>query len=207
MVPLSVPGPHRRSKAKKKDPTLVKAIGSVSLQKLPQEEAMKLLEVFMILDSGKTGFLDKDNLVIFFRSMGWVWSDDEVEMAVLASLGGGKRESMAHLVEKKQKWSMPEVLRMADRFYKDRFDVKRDKQGVLDSFTSFSDPEGDVHMMRADLQKILGNDQIPKMDRLLLDLGYERKQLGFELDEIGERMADFLDEPFQPEFTDRVAIA
>ena len=95
---------------------------------------------------------------------------------------------------------------MADRFYKDRFDVKRDKQGVLDSFTSFSDPEGDVHMMRADLQKILGNDQIPKMDRLLLDLGYERKQLGFELDEIGERMADFLDEPFQPEFTDRVAI-
>lgn len=201
----SVAAKAQKTQTQKRNQEMIKLTGSVSLHKLPHAEAMRLMNVFKILDNENTGYLDKENLVVFFRAMGWVWSDDEMESAILSSLGGGKRQSA--LIEMKQKWSAVEVLRMADTFYRERFSMNRDKQNVVSTFTSFDDPEKDgLHIMRADLQKIMGHEKISDMNMLLETLEYERKQLGFELDEIGQRMANYLDFPFQPEFDNAVSI-
>ena len=77
----------------------------------------------------------------------------------------------------------------------------------VDTFLTFADDDKDgTHMMRADLQKILANEGISKMNMMLEFLGYDQKTLTFELDEIGERMADLLDEPSRPEFHDLLTI-
>merc|ERR1739848_686749 len=133
----------------------------------------------------------------------------QMESAMLTSIGGssGKRESVCAVFEKKQKWSAQEVLRMADTFNHERFNVEKDKKEVVDTFLTFSDPDKDgTHMMRADLQKILSSEGIAKINMMLECLGYDQKALTFELDEIDERMADLLDEPCRPEFADLLAV-
>jgi Ca2+-binding EF-hand superfamily protein len=203
-----MPLQRQTSRAKmKKNAELVKLISTVSVKNIPLEDAITLMTAFKILDTENSGFLDKESIVIFFRAMGWVWSDEQMESAMLTSIGGGKRESISHLFEKKHKWSAQEVLRMADTFHHDRFSVDRDKKDCVDTFLTFADDDKDGnHMMRADLQKILAGGEISKMNMMLEFLGYDQKTLTFELDEIGGRMADLLDEPSRPEFIDLLTI-
>ena len=68
----SVAAKAQKTQTQKRNQEMIKLTGSVSLHKLPHAEAMRLMNVFKILDNENTGYLDKENLVVFFRAMGWV---------------------------------------------------------------------------------------------------------------------------------------
>jgi len=163
---------------------------SLALKNLTLDEAELMFTTFQVLDldeSGKpTGLLDASKAFIWFRALGWVWSDDELT-SVLFPTGPTDKE----------KFSAVELLRAADAHANERYKKDRDAEAVRETFKVF-DFDGTGMVMRADIYKELALCNPPlgaaECNLMLETLGYPSNVLTLNAKEIAGRITECLGE-------------
>jgi len=165
---------------------------SLALKNLTLDEAELMYTTFQVLDmdeSGKPqGLLDASKAFIWFRSLGWVWSDDELTSVLFP----GERTAT-----EKEKFSAVELLRAADAHANERYKRERDAEAVWDTFKVF-DFDGTGMVMRADIYKELALCNPPlgaaECNLMLETLGYPSNVLTLNAKEIAGRITECLGE-------------
>jgi Ca2+-binding EF-hand superfamily protein len=165
---------------------------SLALKNLTLDEAELMYTTFQVLDmdeSGKPqGLLDASKAFIWFRSLGWVWSDDELTSVLFPGERGASE---------KEKFSAVELLRAADAHANERYKRDRDAEAVWDTFKVF-DFDGTGMVMRADIYKELALCNPPlgaaECNLMLETLGYPSNVLTLNAKEIAGRITECLGE-------------
>jgi Ca2+-binding EF-hand superfamily protein len=159
----------------------------LALKNISQDDAELMLTTFEVLDFDDetdkeyTGYLSQEKAHVWFRSLGWVWSDEELGHVLNAS----KHE---------KGYSAAELLRAADQHAEERYSADRDFDKVYESFQVFDTDAGNI--MRADIMKELAKCKLSSQECnvWLETLGYPNIQLSLNTKELTMRIADCLGE-------------
>jgi hypothetical protein len=157
------------------------------LKNISQDDAELMLTTFEVLDYDEetekeyTGYLSQEKAYVWFRSLGWVWSDEDLQHVLNAS----KHE---------KGFSCAELLRAADQHAEERFNTRRDSGRVYESFQVFDTDAGNI--MRADIMKELAKCKLSSQEcNIWLEtLGYPNIQLSLNTKELTGRIAECLGE-------------
>jgi hypothetical protein len=159
----------------------------LALKNLSMDEAELMLTTFEMLDNDETsnkqpdGHLMKEKAFIWFRVLGYVWTDDELHHNLNMDRGI-------------EQFTCAELLRTADQHYDDRYRADRDAEKVAESFKVFETEKDQI--LRADIYKELAKCKLGTAEcNLWLDtLGYPGIQLSINTRELVERITDCLGE-------------
>jgi Ca2+-binding EF-hand superfamily protein len=159
----------------------------LALKHISQDDAELMLTTFEVLDYDEdtekeyTGYLSQEKAYVWFRSLGWVWSDDELAHVLNAT-------------KNEKGYSAAELLRTADQHAEDRYSADRDSSKVYESFQVFDTEAGNI--MRADIMKELAKCKLTSQECnvWLETLGYPNIQLSLNTKELTSRIADCLGE-------------
>jgi Ca2+-binding EF-hand superfamily protein len=159
----------------------------LALKNISQDDAELMLTTFEILDYDEetekdyTGYISMEKAYVWFRSLGWVWSDEELQHV----LNAAKHE---------KGFSAAELLRAADQHAEERYNSDRDSGKVSESFEVFDTEAGNI--MRADIMKELAKCKLTshECNTWLETLGYPNIQLSLNTKELTTRIAECLGE-------------
>jgi len=159
----------------------------LALKNLSMDEAELMLTTFEVLDADESngqqprGHLPTEKACIWFRVLGWVWTDEEIH----SNLNMGRGITT---------FTCAELLRTADQHVEDRYRADRDAEKVAESFKVFEMEKDQI--LRADIYKELAKCKLGTAEcNLWLDtLGYPGIQLSLNTRELVERITDCLGE-------------
>lgn len=149
-------------------------------------------EVEQVISQKMKGYLTQKEAFTWFRSLGWVWSDEQlvacmkrevtlVKVDVPVFVEGKQNAKSTRTVEG---YSVAALLRLADTYYPERFNIAReeDRDLVRKTFDVFSK---DGTIMRADLVKVLTDLKATPDDinMMLEELRYKSSALTFKIDD------------------------
>merc|ERR1719446_1375063 len=197
----------------------MKLVSSLKLKNFNSDEASILISGFLVMDADNDGFVSTEEAFIYMRAMGWVWPDEHlIEVFVRAASGGVVKyneaglemkddNTFAHLNDLKKRWTMVELIRIADANASERFSFARDAKEVKDVVLQL-DHLNQGSLMRADIHKFCGRHTtvltegatIHQANRMLEALGFANNKLSFHVNELGDRFAEVLAEPRNNDF-------
>jgi hypothetical protein len=158
----------------------------LGLKNLGQEESELMLATFEVLDfdeerQAPRGTLPVDKAFIWFRVLGYIWTDEEIHNNLQMERG-------------MTQFTCAELLRTADQHIEDRYRAERDAEKVAEAFKAFETDSDQI--LRADIYKELAKCKLGTAEcNLWLDtLGYPGIQLSLNTSELVERIADCLGE-------------